>query len=102
MRRIPWRGVGLLASAGLLAGCAAGANAAPTWVPQPSITLEATPPPSAPDQAPSQGPSGPQGPLPNAPGSPRTPGGGAAGQQSGRGQQPYPPPRDPTHEGQCA
>ena len=79
MRRIPWRGVGLLASAGLLAGCAAGANAAPTWVPQPSITLEATPPPSAPDQAPSQGPSGPQGPLPNAPGSPRTPGGGAVG-----------------------
>jgi glucose/arabinose dehydrogenase len=79
MRRIPWRGVGLLASAGLLAGCAAGAGAAPTWVPQPSITLEATPAPSAPDQAPSQGPSGPQGPIPNSPGSPRSPGGGAIG-----------------------
>ncbi|HEY3091111.1 MAG TPA: PQQ-dependent sugar dehydrogenase [Jatrophihabitantaceae bacterium] len=79
MRRIPWRAVGLLASAGLLAGCAAGANAAPTWVPQPSITLEATPAPSAPNQAPSQVPSGPQAPAPNSPGAPRTPGGGTVG-----------------------
>jgi len=79
MRRIPGRAVWLLAAAGLLAGCGAGANAAPTWVPQPSITLEATPPPSAPNQAPSQAPSGPQGPIPNSPGVPRAPGGGAAG-----------------------
>lgn len=79
MRRIPWRAVGLLASAGLLAACGAGASAAPTWVPQPSVTLEATPPPSAPNQAPSQAPSGPQGPIPNSPGSPGTPGGGSAG-----------------------
>jgi glucose/arabinose dehydrogenase len=79
MRRIPWRAAGLLASAGLLAACGAGANASPTWVPQPSITLEATPPPSAPNQAPSQAPRGPQGPIPNTPGSPRAPGGGAVG-----------------------
>jgi glucose/arabinose dehydrogenase len=79
MRRIPWRAVGLLASAGLLAGCGAGANAAPTWVPQPSITLEATPPPSEQNQAPSQAPSGPQGPIPNSPGAPRNQGGGTVG-----------------------
>jgi glucose/arabinose dehydrogenase len=79
MRRIPWRAVGLLASAGLLAGCGAGASAAPTWVPQPSITLEATPPPAEPNQAPSQAPSGPQGPVPNSPGAPRNPGNGTVG-----------------------
>lgn len=79
MRRIPWRAVGLLASAGLLAGCGAGANAAPTWVPQPSITLEATPPPTGSSQGPSQAPSGPQGPIPNSPGSPQIPGGSGAG-----------------------
>ncbi len=78
MRRIPWRTVGLLASAGLLAGCGAGAAAAPTWVPQPSITLEATPPPSESNQAPSQAPSGPQAPIPNSPGAPRAPGGGGS------------------------
>lgn len=80
MRRIPWRTAGLLVSAGLLAGCGAGAGAAPTWIPQPSITLEATPPPSDQNQAPSQAPNGPQGPTPNSPGSPGSPrGGGTVG-----------------------
>lgn len=76
MRRIPWRMVGLLGAAGLLAGCGASEAATPTWVPQPSITLEAGPHGSTPGQpggpsqgpsggAPFPGPSGPNGPAPS-------------------------------------
>jgi len=60
MRQIPWRLVALVGAGGLLAACGAGANASPTWVPQPSISLEA----------------GPRGTQPNQPGvSPGAPGG---------------------------
>ncbi|HYU02892.1 MAG TPA: hypothetical protein VEL02_03510, partial [Jatrophihabitantaceae bacterium] len=67
MRPIHWRPACLLAAAGLLAGCAAGAHASPpTWVPQPSVTLEAGPHVSLPNQpGPRPGPSGS-----SAPGSP--------------------------------
>jgi len=71
MRPIHWRLAWLLAAAGLLAGCAAGANASPpTWVPQPSVTLEAGPHVSLPNQpGPRPGPSGS-----SAPGSTPLPG----------------------------
>ena len=75
MRRIPWRMVGLLGVTGLLAGCGASEAATPTWVPQPSVTLEAGPHGSTPNQpgGPSQGPSG-GAPQPGQPG-PSGPGG---------------------------
>ena len=70
MRQIPWRVVALLGAAGLLAACGAGAAASPTWVPQPSISLEAGPHAPAPNA-----PSGPPGPSGGGtPTGPRTPG----------------------------
>ncbi len=71
MRPIHWRLAWSLAAAGLLAGCGAGANASPpTWVPQPSVTLEAGPHVSLPNQpGPRPGPSGS-----SAPGSTPQPG----------------------------
>src|SRR6266496_2625059 len=51
MRPIPSRLVWTVAAAALLGGCAAGADAtSPTWVPQPSVTLEAGPRVSLPNQ----------------------------------------------------
>lgn len=84
MRRIPWRVVGLLGIAGLLAACGTGAAATPTWVPQPSITLEAGPHGSTPSQppGPSGGPSG-GAPVPN-PSAPTGPP-GSRGNGSGSG-----------------
>ena len=75
MRPIHWRLAWLLAAAGLLAGCAAGAGASPpTWVPQPSVTLEAGPHVSLPNQlGPSTGPSNSSAPG-NTPGRPGGPG----------------------------
>jgi glucose/arabinose dehydrogenase len=77
MRPIPWRLAWLLATAGLLAGCAAGADATPpTWVPQPSVTLEAGPHVSLPNQqGPRTGPSDRSAPG-NTPGPPGGPGTG--------------------------
>ena len=76
MRPIPWRLAWLLAAAGLLAGCAAGADASPpTWVPQPTVTLEAGPHVSLPNQpAPRPGPSDSSAPgsTPGQPGGPGT------------------------------
>jgi glucose/arabinose dehydrogenase len=79
MRRIPWRVAGLFGAAGLLAACGTGADATPTWVPQPSITLEAGPHGSAPGlPAPPSGPSGgPPVPIPSSSGSPSGRGGGS-------------------------
>jgi glucose/arabinose dehydrogenase len=63
MRANRWQLVWLLAGTGLLAACTAGAKAAPpTWVPQPSATLEAGPHASLPNQ-PGGGQPGPTGPA---------------------------------------
>jgi glucose/arabinose dehydrogenase len=82
MRRIPWRAVGLLASAGLLAACGSGAAAAPTWVPQPSVSLEGGGPEQTQPNRPGP-PSGPTGapPIPNptSPNSSTGPNGGGSG-----------------------
>jgi hypothetical protein len=71
------RTVWLIAAAGLLAACTAGADAAPpTWVPQPSVSLEAGPNVSLPNQpVPPRVPGGP--PVPGGPG--QTGGGGTNG-----------------------
>jgi glucose/arabinose dehydrogenase len=82
MRRIPWRAVGLLAGAGLLAACGTGAAAAPTWVPQPSISLEGGVPQQTPPNrpGPSSGPTGtPPIPVPTSPNSSTGPNGGGSG-----------------------
>lgn len=65
------------AAIALLAGCGAGADAtSPTWVPQPSVTLEAGPRvslPNQPAQPPGTAPQVPgQGGTPSQPGSPGT------------------------------
>jgi glucose/arabinose dehydrogenase len=77
MRLIRWRvarSAVPLAAVALLAGCAAGADAtSPTWVPQPSVTLEAGPRVSLPNQ-PGQQPGGPT----------QVPGPGGPPSQSGR------------------
>ncbi len=80
MRPIPWRIAVPLAAAGLLAGCAAGADAtSPTWVPQPSVTLEAGPRVSLPNQP---------GQQPGSPGA--TPGPGTPSQSGSRTNGPDP------------
>lgn len=76
MRAIGWRVAWALTAAGVLAGCAAGADATPpSWVPQPSVSLEAGPHVSLPNQpAPRPGPASPSTPG-NTPGQP-SPGNG--------------------------
>ena len=85
MARIPWRVAGLIAAGGLLAACGTGAAAEPTWVPQPSISLEAGQQPTSPGQQPGSGPGGTGGvplPDPSGPGSGQSPS-GANGSASG-------------------
>jgi len=81
MRRTPWRVAGLLAGAGLLAACGTGAADTPTWVPQPTISLEASPHESQPSQpGASPGPSGGSPvPIPTSPNSPNGSSGGGPG-----------------------
>jgi glucose/arabinose dehydrogenase len=83
LRRHPWRVAGLVAAGGLLAACGSGAAAEPTWVPQPSISIEGGQHPGSPSQPQSPGSGGSGGPGlpgPTAPGSgPRPSGSNGSG-----------------------
>lgn len=75
---------GIVAVGGLLAACGSSRSSEPTWVPQPSISLEAGPHQTSPNQRPGSGPGGTGGaPLPNPTGPGGSGSGGGNGQQSG-------------------